>query len=220
MARRVACSSNQRSLSLANIMYASDHNDYYVAIDTPEGYRWFENKEFKKTIGLANRQFGDTPVGSNLDASRMPEEYDCPSDRRIVDTSDPVNRGIMGIGYNITGWHLSVTPYLAHRTTEVRRPDQKIMFMDAQCWMVRVTGADYREFWDVYGEVEGYYTPDGRNVHGLAAYRHNEGANVAFFDGRVEYRTKEEIYPVSRLRRDTERNLKRIWQVRPGLPFP
>jgi len=32
-----------------------------------------------------------------------------------------------------------------------------------------------------------------------AAYRHNEGANIAFYDGRVKYLPKQQIYNYSSL---------------------
>lgn len=210
----VICTTNMRTLSFANRIYAEENHDQYVAVVIPDNIAWFQNPQYKDIIALKGRGTEGT------ESWTMPEEYNCPADKRNVDMTDPINRGIMGYGLNATGWDIVKTPYLTHKSTEIVAPFRKIMFIDAQCWSVRSNGADYRKYWDIYGEIEGYFTPEGENLHGLLAYRHREGANVAFFDNHVEYLTKEEVYPVSRDPRETDNKVRQLWEIRPGLPYP
>jgi len=58
------------------------------------------------------------------------------------------------------------------------------MFADATDWQIRkLESPNY----DKYGEN------NGGSADKMTAYRHNKGANVAFFDGHVSYLPKADI---------------------------
>lgn len=207
-ARRTVCASNLRTLAVANQTYSSEnYKASYVPIRIEPDICWFENRSFKRSIGLARRS--GNPQESTSDDWTMPKEYGCPSDKRDVDMTIGLNRGIMSYGYNITGWLYEENPYLAYSATDIRFPSKKLMFIDAHDWMAESDGADYKRYWDRYGAVAGYYLPNGQSYHGNTSYRHSEGANITFFDYHVEYRPKNEVYSY-----DTDSSqVKELWFI-------
>jgi prepilin-type processing-associated H-X9-DG protein len=74
----------------------------------------------------------------------------------------------------------------------MRTPAVKIMFTDAGDWTAYMSGADYKTYWDQHGQDIVAYRNMGmwRPVY----FRHSEGANIAYFDGHVEYRKKEQFF--------------------------
>ena len=101
----------------------------------------------------------------------------------------------------------------ALKTDQVVKPAEKIHFMDGQWFVVYICGAEYKRVWDVYGDRMGAWEWDA------ASYRHDEGANIAFYDGHVEYWPKEEICPYLPKRSETLKARNAIWQPIPGRDF-
>ena len=66
------------------------------------------------------------------------------------------------------------------------------MFIDSGDFWVSKLGADYLIYWDQYqNELEDYRNA---GMWSPTFFRHNEGANIAFFDNHVEYLKKEDIF--------------------------
>jgi prepilin-type N-terminal cleavage/methylation domain-containing protein/prepilin-type processing-associated H-X9-DG protein len=218
LARRSVCSNNLRTLALANHLYANAYKERFVPAQMENYIAWFENMAFRRIIALSNEDQEDEPTP---EVWTMPKEYSCPTDKRKVDLDDPINRGIMSYGYNITGWEdPENNPYFGFHRLKVARPSEKLMFIDSHDWMCRVEGANYKRYWDRFGAVPGFRVPNTTiEVHGTVSYRHNEGANIAFFDSHVEYWKKEKVYEFGENNAETESNLKRLWEVDPSLPW-
>jgi prepilin-type N-terminal cleavage/methylation domain-containing protein/prepilin-type processing-associated H-X9-DG protein len=122
----------------------------------------------------------------------------------------PVNMiypfSIVSYAYNYTDWgsdstqEIFVTGGLPMysdeaariKQIEIKRPAEKIMFIDAGDIWSEVDGANYKTYWDRFG----YNLQEHRenNSWKPVFYRHREGANIAFADGHVEFRKKEEIF--------------------------
>ncbi len=66
------------------------------------------------------------------------------------------------------------------------------MFVDAGDLWVMESGANYKIYWNKYGMNLQSYRDVGQ--WDPVFYRHNSAANIAFFDGHVEYRPKQEIF--------------------------
>jgi prepilin-type processing-associated H-X9-DG protein/prepilin-type N-terminal cleavage/methylation domain-containing protein len=215
LAYRTVCRSNQGTLCLASHMYADSCGELFVPIRMSPDVCWFENRLFRDSIGLVNKKEGETEDDDEPDSEMytMPDEYSCLSDIRTVDMEDPINRGIMSYGYNITGWDFDAMPFVTRNRLNIEKPSTKVMFMDAHDWMVTSEGANYMRYWDRYGPVQGYLLPNGRSYHGNASYRHNEGANVAFFDGHVEHLWKDEVYPMGKTFEETDENVAELWDA-------
>jgi prepilin-type N-terminal cleavage/methylation domain-containing protein/prepilin-type processing-associated H-X9-DG protein len=85
------------------------------------------------------------------------------------------------------------------KRTEITRPAEKINFIESNDWWAKWRGgANYKEGWDILGHAPSHSTtPPGYNTinfYGSTLYRHNEGANLGFYDGHVQYLPKEKIY--------------------------
>jgi prepilin-type processing-associated H-X9-DG protein len=80
--------------------------------------------------------------------------------------------------------------------SEIKRPATKILFTDAQGLHVTYVWdqGNYVNHWDEHGEIVGKEDEVGDGHGNEPAYRHSEGANIAFCDGHTEYRKKDEMF--------------------------
>lgn len=72
---------------------------------------------------------------------------------------------------------------------------ERVAFTDSVNWWVTWDGADYRRAWNELRQasIRDYKEHDPR-VDAPVIYRHNEGANIVFYDSHVEYLKKEAIF--------------------------
>jgi prepilin-type processing-associated H-X9-DG protein len=126
------------------------------------------------------------------------KDFKCPYDKRTVENGGlHVEMGHIVQGSSYAMNMMSLRPHgpwrpnivYALKTDQVVKPAEKIHFMDGQWFVVYIGGAEYKRVWDVYGDKMGGWEWDA------ASYRHDEGANIAFYDGHVEYWPKEQICP-------------------------
>ncbi len=206
-ARRIVCANNLRTIGLGATMYAQESDDWHLPAyyedtsiklgpDESPAPLWFQNRLFVKLIDLKGRYNKEDLEGYQEKAMTLPKDFKCPSDRRtIANEGLHIEQGkvIQGVSYAMNmsnirgGWKKDVV--FALKTFQVERPAEKIHFMDGQWFVVYATGAEYKRVWDVHGDKMGAWEWDS------ASYRHNEGANIAFYDGHVEYWPKEKICP-------------------------
>ena len=90
--------------------------------------------------------------------------------------------------YNEVDWYPSDKKYRGHIASFVKRPSDCVMFIDSNYYQTRYQRADYRVYWDVYGDtlLPGNWAQ--------VAYRHSDGANVVFFDGHVARLQKQDVF--------------------------
>jgi prepilin-type processing-associated H-X9-DG protein/prepilin-type N-terminal cleavage/methylation domain-containing protein len=199
-ARKVICANNLKTLGLANVLYATDSNNwnlpivYHHAPLEPDESMWFQNSLFVDIVDMKGRNNSEDTLDEV--AMTLPDDFKCPSDRRTVANGGLIEEGgiTKGLSYAMNLMCLRATPYLsdvvyALRTSQVSRPANKIHFMDGQWYAVYREGAEYERVWDKIGDKMTAEEWDS------ASYRHNEGANIAFYDGHVEYWKKEKICP-------------------------
>lgn len=218
-AKRIVCMNTNKTFGLANQMYAQESEDWCVPHKGKVGdseyadvHWWFHNEFFNDIIAL---ELGETGTNS------VSLKYKCPSDTRkqaygegetAIDLSYGHNR--MSIVLLGEGWDVNKTYVI--KLSKVARPNEKFLIMDGVDMGLVDYKADYTEYWDLYGDAVG-----GPEVGGWhrPAYRHDEGANIAFYDGHAEYRKKEEIYYPAASEYD-ERDLNdRMWVPIPGLRY-
>ena len=232
-ARSIACRNHLKTLSLANELYAQDYDGAYVpAVDLtmsdPLERSWNVNPLFRRYIALNSKI-----TGQKYD---MPDEYLCPTDkvrRKNVWLNSQTGfrqTNKISYGYNVSDWMLGTRnpfdirgdiPYFpghpeycwGHRAMKIKSPGQKIFFIDAQDIWVDETGADYKIWWDKLGHTGDYKTA---GTWRAVFYRHNEGANIQFFDGHTEYLRKQQVFLYdSTGKPDTARN-DSIWFTNPS----
>jgi prepilin-type N-terminal cleavage/methylation domain-containing protein/prepilin-type processing-associated H-X9-DG protein len=85
------------------------------------------------------------------------------------------------------------------KRSQVKRPAEKLHFVDAMYYAVNVYGSGIYPGWNNrvsnYDQTgENTSTTNPYNPQRTVAWRHNHGANVVFFDGHGEWLRKDKIY--------------------------
>ena len=230
-ARRVVCQNNLKTMGLGDIMYSQDCDDWHVPILnglTRGSPLWFENPLFTKIIDMKGR-YSEEAAEGYTHVQTLPKDFKCPTDRRTVDNGglfdgDAVGINVKGVSYAMNsqclrgrGGNWNRFPRgLAHclKTFQVVKPADKLFFVDGQWFATCMWGSDYIRVWDVVGDKMTDTEWD------TTAYRHSEGANIAFYDGHVKWMSKQQIYPIHTLSgAPGEEALKRLWVPRPDKLF-
>lgn len=224
-AQSIVCRNHLRTLALANEAYAALWDNWYVpVIDTtmtPQGQpTWNSNVEFRQIVGLEDAS-GDSGF-------KMPKEYLCPADEQSDEdywqSVSATYQNYVSFGYNLTDWGPNAeTPATwsgniptddwacRFRVGTIQSTARKIMFVDAGDWAVYMSGADYKMYWDRHGQNIVQYRDVG--MWYPVYYRHREGANIAWFDGHVDFQKKEQLFyyaPPESIAADQRRN-EIIW---------
>ncbi len=199
-AKGAVCMSNIRQMALANQLYAQENDSKFI-------YYWFQgvdennwpiywcvDETFLTMLGMTPDEISNSNKSPNLLqdeefwGAQWPDRFLCPSFKYFEnDWAHKVSYGYnIGEGYPDSG---SDAP-AAYSISDIRgQAASKLMFADAQCWWLWKAGADYKRYWDRFGEET-----FSLNNSGETYYRHKEGANIAFFDGHVDNMAKEEVY--------------------------
>ena len=227
-ARKIICQNNLKAITLGDQMYAQDSDDWHVpafyndlAHDPPEAL-WFQNPLFSKIMTLKGRFNKEDELAYEEKSMTLPKDFKCPTDKRTLDNGGlhlQAGQIIQGVSYAMNmmgirptgGWAPGIV--YALKTLQVKRPSNKIFFMDGQWFVVYREGAEYKRVWDIYGDRMGAWEWDA------ASYRHREGANIAFYDGHVEYWPKEEVCPYRDNLFDQFQARNEIWMPIPGQEF-
>ncbi len=230
-ARRILCASNLKTIGMAEIMFSQASDNWHLPAfywnesrdPDAEEAMWFQNPLFITLVDLKGRaNEEDTDIFEAEARQGTPQLNDlyCPYDKRTVANGGlHVEAGeiVQGSSYamNMTSIRPMGTWFVknkvwALKTDQVVKPAEKIFFMDGQWFVVYIGGAEYKRVWDVYGDRMGAWEWDA------ASYRHDEGANIAFYDGHVEYWPKEEICPYLPNLRDQWMARKAIWYPIPS----
>jgi len=204
--RKMKCAGNLRSLALANSVYAANNDDWGVPCRFIVGGAttlWTGNDAFRKYIGYEGTDPG-------LSSVQTPKRYRCPSDRQkayahAYNVEQGTTTGtLVSYGYNIEDFYPSVgspswdatmkMDVLGYKMATIQQPATKMQFNEAHDWWSKWKGADYIHGWDVLGQDGTVNQYKGVGCGGPTMYRHNEGANLAFFDGHVEGWHKSKVW--------------------------
>jgi prepilin-type N-terminal cleavage/methylation domain-containing protein/prepilin-type processing-associated H-X9-DG protein len=220
-AKKIVCMSNNRTVGLGVVMYTQDSKDWSLPMINDTNQIWFQNNLFSTIIGLKGRPNSVADQYNN--ALTLPDEFMCPSDNRkpnkgMLETNPGTVLGV-SIGLNGTGmwppqgqgWNYNHYNGLG-KYSRIEKPQEKFMFMDSTDWAVHMDSANYKDYWDVYGNIvtaKRWHTP---------AYRHDEGLNMVYYDGHVEYLPKEDVYIFARNAVLTRIENQKHWYPIPGRP--
>jgi prepilin-type processing-associated H-X9-DG protein len=172
---------------------------------------WMENKPFRKYIAIDEGQKDKETGNSNLDNSlfNVPKEYLCPSDKISTDPANARQGVLCSYGYNYTEWLPSVVTgdgwyppgitignvkYGGARMQNIKRPAEKLAFIDGIDWWASWGAADPERGWNKEGPANIQTYKEKYGLHGPTFYRHNEGANCAFYDGHITWMRKKEVF--------------------------
>jgi prepilin-type N-terminal cleavage/methylation domain-containing protein/prepilin-type processing-associated H-X9-DG protein len=187
-------------------------NGDQVKDNDPDGLtsiHWMSNKAFRKYVQLQEYSSDHKRhEGEQGYENVLPKSFLCPTDKISKNPENMSEDNVLtSYGYNITDWDStnwplgifgSQTPWkglVVHRADSIKRPADKLVFIDGIDWWVAWRYADYERGWDAYGQQNiDFYK--NKNIHGPTFYRHSEGAVIGFYDGHAEWMKKQEIYAI------------------------
>lgn len=195
VARMVKCQAILKQFGTANHIYANDHEDWFLAMQSNGFGRWYQNIRWRSLLSM-------TP------GSTYPPDLVCPN----VPSDRPAGHGNFNIGHNIQGvpnepllkWHEGDYKVNATATdnrpgrrvfrAKIKTPSSKIQAADASHSWIHRTGANWQNAWDLFPETNPSFPQfGGAGVGSQVSYRHDEGANLLMFDAHVEWRHKSQV---------------------------
>lgn len=176
---------------------------------------WPSNSLFRRSLNMLLIDPAPYPAAQRGVIAMVTRPWICPDALRVNNpVSDPTtgnsyfplnaSTGMNVATFNTTPGN-SVTPQAAAPTyffgfkrNQVKHPTDKLMFVDAMNILVDRSGSGqlWGRNYDNVGERTGTGTlPTGQafDASRMTAWRHNNGANVAFFDGHAEWLQKKTI---------------------------
>jgi prepilin-type N-terminal cleavage/methylation domain-containing protein/prepilin-type processing-associated H-X9-DG protein len=235
--QRIVCLSLIRSYSSSNIAYAAQYDGKFVPFSQESlsghegdfGYwdeRWPENMEYREFLTLDSRKV----IRDNgwEDPYIFPKELMCPGQdvdftkAFLMDVESELGWEMrMSFAMNtekwagsstddLLSWYPSDRIYRGHISYQIKSPSSRMVFIDSNHYQTRYDRANFLEYWDVYGDT--ILATNWAQV----AYRHNEGAALAFFDGHSEFLKKEDVYNVNNpvpQYNPTDRLSEPLWDV-------
>jgi prepilin-type N-terminal cleavage/methylation domain-containing protein len=210
-AKKLVCGNNTKMLSTANQIYGNDWNGScvpYLVVNSlyPNGQIWFNNTSFRKYMNYDSRRMDNSGY--------IDKKFRCPADTRSEDPA--LYNNFVSVAYNFTGllippWNFP-TPVAAFRFAEVPRPSSKFEFMDGLDYGLHEGTANYKLIWNRWGNKSGAIS----RYWNAPAFRHTEGAVVAFFDSHTEYRKKETCYLYTPNRQPDQAANDAMWKCGSG----
>jgi len=205
--RKMSCANNLKSIALANQLYSNNNDDWGIPCrfltESGSSSLWTGHPEFRKYIGYEGAEPG-------LSSVQTPKKYKCPSDTQkawlhAYDIESGSSTGTLtSYGFNIEDWYPSVgspswdatmgMTVLAYKMSAVKQPARKLHFNEAHDWWSKWRGANYIDGWDVLGQLGTVNDYKAAGCGGPTMYRHNESANLAFYDGHVECWHKTKLW--------------------------
>ena len=181
-AQRIKCANNVKQLLMANKIYMSVYQDRYAVYPRKQsGGRDDKNSWAGNAI---IRDALNRPTRDNDFAKMYPMEYLCPNFNRpgVYVSSEGETNLTFSYGYNHTGLYAS-KKYPGHVMPEMIQPSATAEFIDSSATAVFASGTTNYNHYSL-----GF--PSNENLVTLASiiFRHNQGANLSFFDGHVEQR--------------------------------
>ncbi len=180
--KRVVCLSNMRNLTQGWMMYALENDDRLCSADTgwdvPPNCHWVADGPV-----MPGNEVGGTPQAIMAGVlwpytAETLNLYKCNSDLTERLRSYAISRAMNGQGYSHES--TNIKPFRAW--SEVTRPSERLVFIDAGCrtpWMegsfcaIEQIGADEPQ----------WFISDSRNI----TARHSDGCNTSLADGHCEY---------------------------------
>jgi prepilin-type N-terminal cleavage/methylation domain-containing protein/prepilin-type processing-associated H-X9-DG protein len=185
-AKRVQCTSNERQLALAWMLYATDNNDWLPANgknDPPSttSKEWVQGAFYHVTYNTNNQFVVDPNYAQFAAYIRSPKIYICPTDRPTITISGiqfprvrsyALNAYVSGGGPWDTRMPGGYRIFAKYSQTTSRVPGGIFLFQDVNpnsiCW----------PYFGVYMNKDSFFNFPNSS--------HSRGGVVSFFDGHVE----------------------------------
>lgn len=180
VARNVSCVSNLRQIAQANMLYASDNDEFSVPYNTASGMGAAGDMWMGESLGGGTYDL----TRNNLLGPYLGDEYGvmiCP-DVILDGTPEAVEGGGGGYGYN-ANWFGSYNNMKSVKLAAVKRPSKTIIFGDNARTSMGPYTYDPPQYVPLMNCKK---KPDGTEyTTGTTHFRHSEKANIAWVDGHV-----------------------------------
>lgn len=177
------CVSNLRNMQLANQIYASENNGYYVSGTSFDGEASVSNP------WILNQKYFDilTSINEGRDWGEWENDMLCPTTRALGSPNWNVIGSNYGISYwllrnnlGLPGWGVADTNW-GIRVDLIANPSNTVAFADCTDWLLKsLSGYSFEE----------EQVNDG---DGPLAFRHNGVAHAVNFDASVDSYTPEDV---------------------------
>jgi prepilin-type N-terminal cleavage/methylation domain-containing protein/prepilin-type processing-associated H-X9-DG protein len=221
LANGIVCGAKVKNIATASYTYSSTGDGYFVPAgylvprpgrppytwpitddDYTAGARyWYENETFRSYLKINDYSVKSNSVSVSalrLALSAMPKEFLCPSDK--ISKKRPASQTRISYAYNNSDWRpwTQNCKIIAYKVETVKHPAETLNFVDSITHDVDFNGGHYKGIWDRIKNLppDPATWPDVRTTYGSAHYRHNEGANVGFYDGHAQCLKKEIIFDI------------------------
>jgi len=171
-ARGTTCLNNLKSFAKASILYANDYGGYWLPYKAPfqSGETYGTNlQEFHSYLGNS---------GNFTSNGYYPANLLCPLSRGFLYYNSN-NKAFLQLSYGFSYYGLTIKDHFAaYKLSRINRPSRYVAFADALDSLL----------WNLSYNT---YVTSGREANktvggtGLWGFRHNDGVNVAFFDGHA-----------------------------------
>ncbi len=189
------CKSNLKQMGYACILYTNDYDCFWVTD--------FGNQE----IALLAPYAGDNRTGVPAHHKHMTEVFHCPSDEQRMRSINP----------DMTSYHVTIFVMRIGWDFDARSSFNRKPSIGAER-PLRYSAVNHQTNRVLIGDVGGassrvYMTGNHRSTVDLARtrYDHNDGANMAMFDGHVEQKHQVEL--AEAYRSEKTDNAKCLWRL-------
>lgn len=187
-ARALSCLSIMKTFSVSEAMYTNDNNGWAIpAFVGPSTDRtmWFKMASLRSYMGIDS-----SPDGTYATYEYWPSDFICSNatlartnardgypdvkscyGNNVTDPTSSSTGGFYGSWSSVTirGFQMS----------KIKSPGSKLAWADATDWQITEIRSDPVQYYNVVGEFF------SSSYNGMTAYRHNNGANIGFFDGHA-----------------------------------
>ena len=182
-AKTISCSGNMKNLGTGVMMYSGDFDGWAtpvtVHIPTTFASSWYNNDAYRSLLSVKSRWANDNgwPVGLM-----------CPkASAAFSNASAGLSQMTYSYGRNNefgASWNVPVIRGI--KLSRLRKPSDKIDFIDGIDWQVRYGKANLPLYYGLTGERNAGY--DYNNAYNqIPAFRHGRfSANASHYDGHVE----------------------------------
>ncbi len=182
-AYKIQCLSTLKQFGLGNAMYADSYNNWAIpaAVDLiGSDYlnKWYRDRNLsaslKALLGFKGAFADPAFIG-------WPKSFICPKATLATQSCDnpPLYWISRSYGLNTENFTYGTSPILGPRMNQVATPSKKMGFADGSGWVLNKACSIYASYYGLVGE---YYDV---NYGCMTAYRHFQGANIAYYDGHA-----------------------------------
>ena len=172
MAKRIACASFEKQISLSWQSYVNDCDGWWL----PASSNWPGNEVFLSTLGISTYQYDNrywSAAGICPKAAGALNSFN-------VSGGKPYYWSELSYGVTYLVDPQNTNTVMAFKLSAVTKPSKRAAGGDSTDWMLGVSQTYYPDYYAVYQETRG---PNGC----ITAYRHQGvSTNLVFFDGHSE----------------------------------